>query len=95
MGWRAIICGGSGPRCVIRNMYKEYAAVIRVADPVSRRVNQDQLKTEIIIISSPIRLGEGGKARLASVISSHHDVIKGRVICNPRANTIVRLWVRS
>lgn len=29
------------------------------------------------MISSPIRFGRGGRARLASVIENHHRVIKG------------------
>ena len=37
-GSKAMMCAGSGPRCVIKNMYSEYPAVIRVPAPVSRRV---------------------------------------------------------
>ena len=68
---------------------------MRVAEPVRIIVQGDQLNVEIIITSSPMRLGDGGSARLAKVISSHQDVISGRTICIPRARTIVRLCVRS
>lgn len=72
-------------------MYREYPAVIRVPAPVSRRVNQDQLNREVMIISSPMRLGSGGSARLARLARNHQDVIRGRMVCRPRARTIVRL----
>lgn len=68
---------------------------MRVPSPVRRRVQGDQLKRDEIIISSPIRFGSGGRARLARLLTNHHVVIKGRTICRPRARTIVRLWVRS
>lgn len=63
--------------------------------PVSARVQWDQLNKEVRIISSPIRLGRGGSARLARLAMNHHVVIRGSTICRPRARTIVRLWVRS
>lgn len=63
--------------------------------PVSARVHQDQFNSEEIIINSPIRLGRGGRARLASAAMNHQAVIRGRAICSPRASTIVRVWVRS
>lgn len=63
--------------------------------PVNSRVHQDQLNREEIIISSPIRLGSGGRARLARLAMNHHVVIRGRAICRPRARTSVRLCVRS
>lgn len=75
----------------MRNIYKEYPAVIRVPAPVRARVHQDQLKRETIIISSPMRLGRGGRARLARLAINHHVVIRGSAICSPRARTIVRL----
>lgn len=64
---------------------------MRVVAPVSRRVHQDQLNKEIINISSPIRLGKGGKARLARVARNHHVIISGDNTCKPRARIIVRL----
>lgn len=69
--------------------------MIRVPAPVKRRVNQDQLKREVIIISSPMRLGSGGRARFARLARNHQDVIRGKTVCRPRAKIMVRLWVRS
>lgn len=48
--------------------------------PVSARVHQDQLNKEVIIISSPIRLGKGGRARLARLAINHQVAIKGSAI---------------
>lgn len=48
-----------------------------------------------MIISSPIRLGRGGRARFAKLETSHHTAVSGKMTCRPRARTIVRLWVRS
>lgn len=58
-------------------------------------VRLDQENDEMITSSSPIRLMEGGRARLARLASSHHAVISGRMVCSPRARIIVRLWIRS
>lgn len=49
----------------------------------------------MIIISSPIRLGNGGSARFARLAMNHQAVVSGKITCNPRASIIVRLWVRS
>jgi len=94
-GSREIMCAGRGPRCVIRNIYKEYPAVIRVPAPVKISVQGDQLNRDEIIISSPIRLGRGGSARFARLLMNHHVAMRGSMVCIPRARTIVRLWVRS
>lgn len=64
---------------------------MRVPVPVNARVHGDQLKREDKIISSPIRLGSGGRARFAKLARNHHEVIKGSAICIPRAKIIVRL----
>lgn len=69
--------------------------MISVPMPVKISVHQDQLNRDVMIMSSPIRLGKGGKARLAREPRNHHVAIKGRAICNPRARTKVRLCVRS
>lgn len=63
--------------------------------PVNAKVHQDQFSSEEIIISSPMRLGNGGRARLARLAINHQAVIRGSAVCSPRARTIVRLWVRS
>ena len=44
---------------------------------------------------SPIRFGRGGSAKFARDAINHQAVIKGSTICNPRAKSMVRLWVRS
>lgn len=69
--------------------------MISVPAPVSKRVHHDQLKRDVIIISSPMRLGSGGRAKLARLAMNHQVVIRGRTICRPRARSIVRLCVRS
>lgn len=69
--------------------------MMSVPAPVRIRVQGDQLKREVMIISSPIRLGSGGRARLAREPMNHQVAIRGRTICNPRARIMVRLWVRS
>ena len=89
------MCIGRGPRWVIRNIYNEYPAVIRVPAPVRIRVQGDQLNREVIIFSSPIRLGSGGSARFARLLMNHHVAMRGSTVCIPRARTRVRLCVRS
>lgn len=54
-------------------------------------VQLDQLNIEEIITSSPIRLGRGGRARLARLAMNHHVAIRGRTACIPRARSRVRL----
>lgn len=51
----------------------------------------DQENSEIVIISSPIRLIVGGRARLARLAIIHQVAIRGKIICRPRAMIIVRL----
>lgn len=63
--------------------------------PVIIMVQGDQLNSEAIIISSPQRLGVGGRAILNRFNRSHQAAISGRAICSPRVNNIVRLCVRS
>lgn len=55
----------------------------------------DQENMEVVIISSPIKLIVGGRARLARLARIHHVAIRGNTICSPRAIIIVRLWMRS
>lgn len=64
---------------------------------VPRRIidGLDQENRETVIISSPIRLIVGGRARLARLAIIHQVAIKGNIICRPRAIIIVRLWIRS
>lgn len=69
--------------------------MISMPSPVIVSVQFDQLKVVVIISSSPIRLVDGGKAKLAKFIISHQNVMSGRITCIPRARIMVRLWVRS
>lgn len=69
--------------------------MIKVPIPVSRMVSPAQLNVAIIIGSSPIRLIDGGRARLVRFARSHHRPKRGRMVCIPRAKSMVRLWVRS
>lgn len=69
--------------------------MISVPSPVSAMVQGDQLNRVVIIISSPIRFGRGGSARLAKFAMNHHTAVKGKTTCSPRARTMVRLCVRS
>lgn len=52
--------------------------MINVPSPVKTSVHIDQLNKDEIIISSPIRFGRGGRARLARLAVNHHAVIRGR-----------------
>lgn len=54
--------------------------MISVPAPVRARVHQDQLNNEVMIISSPIKFGRGGRARLARLARNHHAAIKGSAI---------------
>lgn len=72
-----------------------YDAVSNVAVPVRMMVGEDQLKREIMIVSSAIRLVVGGKAMLVMLASSHHVDIRGRRGCRPRVSMRMRLCVRS
>lgn len=58
-------------------------------------VSGDQLNSEEMIRSSPVKLIVGGSAMFIRFASSHHVVIRGKINCRPRASSIVRLWVRS
>lgn len=69
--------------------------MINVPAPVRIIVHQDQFNAAVIIISSPMRLGNGGRAKLAREARNHHIAINGRAVCRPRARSIVRLCVRS
>lgn len=69
--------------------------MIRVPRPVRAIVTGDQLNKEVMIINSPMRLGVGGRARLARLEMNHQVVMSGSITCMPRARSMVRLWVRS
>lgn len=69
--------------------------MMRVPAPVRARVQADQLNKEVIIINSPMRFGRGGRARFARLLTNHQVAMRGRIVCMPRARSIVRLCVRS
>lgn len=54
-------------------------------------VRGDQLNSEEMIRSSPVKLIVGGSAMFIRFASSHHVVIKGKINCRPRASSMVRL----
>lgn len=58
-------------------------------------VHWDHLKREEIIRISPIRFGDGGRARFARLARNQEVAISGRIICRPRARSSVRVCVRS
>lgn len=55
----------------------------------------DQENVDNTTNNSPIRLIDGGNARLVRLAISHHVAIRGRIVCRPRARIRVRLWIRS
>lgn len=69
--------------------------MMRVPAPVRIRVSGDQLNIAVIITSSPMRLGSGGRARFAKFEINHHVAVSGKMICSPRVRIIVRLCARS
>lgn len=77
------------------NIYIEYMAVIIILIPVRMIEGLDQWNKDIIIISSPTKLIDGGSAKLAKHAKNHQEAIRGKMVCSPRAKVIVRLWVRS
>lgn len=83
------------PRWAEINIYREYKAVIRIFIPIKIIVELAHENEDVIMINSPIKLIEGGRARLARLPSIHHVPIKGKIVCIPRARIIVRLWIRS
>lgn len=63
--------------------------------PKSKIVKLDHVNEAVMIISSPIKLMEGGRARFVRLAIIHQMLIRGKTVCSPRANIIVRLWIRS
>lgn len=83
------------PRWVMISIYREYRAVRIIFRPRRMRDRLDHENIAIITNSSPIRLMDGGRARLVRLASSHQAAIRGSKVCNPRARIIVRLCTRS
>lgn len=67
----------------------------RIPVPVIKIVQGDQLNRETIIVSSPHRFVEGGRAIFDKFVKSHNVAMRGIVAWAPRTNNRVRLWVRS
>lgn len=63
--------------------------------PVKIIVKEDQLKRAIIIVSSAMKLMEGGRAMFVRLASNHQDAIRGRRGCKLRVMNKIRLCVRS
>ena len=82
---------GDFPRCVVIIMYKEYKAVIKIFSPTRIMEVFDHENRDTVIISSPIRLIVGGRARLVRLARNHSTAIRGKIVCSPRAIIIVRL----
>lgn len=83
------------PRWVVINIYSVYRAVIVILIPRRMIVRWDHENMATDTNNSPIKLMDGGRARLVRLAMSHQAAIRGRIICRPRARIIVRLWVRS
>lgn len=58
-------------------------------------VRGDQLKSEIMMVSSAIRFVVGGSAMFVRFASSHQVAMSGRRGCKPRVRMRIRLCVRS
>ena len=86
---------GRGPRWVVSSMNRVYDAVNRVAVPVRRIVNVDQLNRVTRMVSSAIRLVVGGRAIFVRLARSHQVDMRGSRGCSPRTSKRVRLCVRS
>lgn len=54
--------------------------MIRVPIPVRTIVHGDQLNNVVIIISSPMRFGRGGSAKLARLAINHQAAVNGKII---------------
>lgn len=76
-GFMLIMWEVSIPRCVVINMCREYRAVINMFSPVKIMVICDQENEDITTNNSPIKLMEGGRARLVRFATNHQKVISG------------------
>lgn len=83
------------PVCVDRNMCSEYVAVISIDTPNRMIVVGHQLNSDDTINSSPVKFMLGGMAMFIRLAISHHAVIIGRMLWNPRVSIRIRVCVRS
>lgn len=65
--------------------------MIIILIPIRPMDSGDHENVDITTNSSPIRLIEGGRARLVRLASSHQAAIRGSMVWRPRARIIVRL----
>lgn len=70
----------SFPRWVVIIIYIEYMPVIIILIPIRIIEKLDQEKSNITINNSPIRLIDGGRAKLARDTISHQVAISGKII---------------
>lgn len=63
--------------------------------PTNKMVKFDHENSEIEISNSPIKLIDGGRARLVRLPKNQNRAMRGKAVCRPRAIIIVRLWIRS
>lgn len=63
--------------------------IILIPSKIIEKLDHENI--DIVMNNSPIRLIVGGRARFVRLARSHHAVIRGRIICNPRTKIIVRL----
>lgn len=68
---------------------------MRILTPTKMMVRLDHENKETVIISSPIRLIEGGRAKFVRLARNQNNAIRGNAVWRPRSMIIVRLWIRS
>lgn len=59
--------------------------------PIRMMEKFDQENVDSTTNNSPIKLIDGGSARLVRLAMSHQAAISGRIVCRPRARINVRL----
>lgn len=69
--------------------------MISIDSPRRMMVVGHQLNTDDTMSSSPVKLMLGGMAIFSRLAISHHAVIIGRILWNPRVSIRIRVCVRS
>lgn len=70
----------SFPRWVVIIIYIEYMPVIIILIPIRMIEKLDQENSDMVINSSPMRLIDGGRARLARLATSQQVAMSGKTI---------------
>lgn len=70
----------SFPRWVVIIIYIEYMPVIIILIPIRIIEKLDQENSDMVINSSPMRLIDGGRARLARLATSQQVAMSGKTI---------------